>query len=182
MVSWAVWVGNDFDKTYTPIASEVSYPEYFKSPEFVLPEIEHKTRKETAIKKNTVKRAFQNIAMIQENAPDKAAKEEPIFEAPQPETKTLVAGVEMEQPEIINSVLEEDKAKIEFKPVKITYIASNSNAVGKVEEKSDTTGVFKKVIAFAGKIDPGDMLADIKTAKDNLLNGGLKNKKERSSL
>ena len=67
--------------------------------------------------------------------------------------------------------------------VKITYIAANTeNIVVPNQLKDDSTGAIKKFFAFAEKIDPGEMLADIKTAKDNLLNGGLKTKKERSAM
>jgi len=67
--------------------------------------------------------------------------------------------------------------------VKITYIASNNREpVAEVTNTSDSTSRFKKLIAFAEKIDPGEMLADIKTAKDNLLNGGLKSKKDKNFM
>ncbi len=76
----------------------------------------------------------------------------------------------------------EEKETPVYKTVKITYIASNKNRVSQDQVKADSAGVFKKFIAFTEKIDPGEMLADIKTAKDNLLNGGLKNKKDRTVM
>ena len=97
------------------------------------------------------------------------------------ESKTVVAEVDIEEPQIIEETGEE-VTKPEFRAVKITYIASSVNTGSEETQKTDSTGVLKKFIAFAEKIDPGDMLADIKTAKDNLLNGGLKNKKDRNSL
>lgn len=70
-----------------------------------------------------------------------------------------------------------------YKPVKITYIAASSKQRDEVvPAKNDSTGVLKKFIAFTEKIAPGEVLADLKTAKDNLLNGGLKNKKDRTIM
>ena len=69
-----------------------------------------------------------------------------------------------------------------YKTVKITYIASNKENSVEEPTKSDSTNALKKFIAFTEKIDPGEVLADIKTAKDNLLNGGLKNKKDRTIM
>ncbi len=46
---------------------------------------------------------------------------------------------------------------------------------------ADSTAIFNKIITFAGKIDLREMLADMKTAKDNFLNGSLKNSRKRSA-
>lgn len=69
--------------------------------------------------------------------------------------------------------------KSESHNIKITYIASSQEAT----QKTDSTKIFKKLWAFAGKLTPGDVLADIRAAKDDFINNGFKSKeKDRSSL
>ena len=65
--------------------------------------------------------------------------------------------------------------KVDLTKVKITYIASE----GEKKQRSDSVGAFKKIMAFAGKISPGEVLADIKTAKDDFISGGFKSKTDR---
>ena len=180
LMSWMIWPEASNREALTPIASEVSHPVQLHdlSPEFVLPVIEKKSVKK--VETNSVKNETIRYASKKEptSIPDKI--KEPIIKKEIPESKTLVAEV-VNETVLIDEVVKEDP-KPTFKAVKITYIASNTAVAKEEVTKNDTTGVFKKVIAFAGKIDPGEMLADIKTAKDNLLNGSRKNKKERSSL
>jgi len=103
------------------------------------------------------------------------------------DSKNLVAMEETpllpEEDTAIEVVPEEVLSPV-YKTVKITYIASSSSKESSevATAKSDSTGVLKKFIAFTEKIAPGEVLADIKTAKDNLLNGGLKNKKDRTIM
>ncbi len=72
----------------------------------------------------------------------------------------------------------DDDAKPRLWALRITYKAST------LEEplKSDITGTFRKLWEMTRKISPGEMLADIKIAKDDLINGGLKSKKGKRSL
>ena len=86
----------------------------------------------------------------------------------------------MEMSDQIDPIMEEVDSVMAT--VKITYIASSSTSSKPTLAEADSAGVFKKFIAFTEKIDPGEMLADIKTAKDNLLNGGLRNKKDRTLM
>jgi len=65
-----------------------------------------------------------------------------------------------------------EKKELRKGTVKITYIASSE-----ADNTPDGTSRFRKFMAFAEKIAPGEVLADMKIAKDNLLNGRLKNKK-----
>ncbi len=92
------------------------------------------------------------------------------------EETSMITPVSLEPPS--EEVIEEE---VSYNAVKITYIASEPSEI-EDKAKNDSTGVLKKFIAFTEKIDPGEMLADIKTAKDNLLNGGLKNKRTRSAM
>ena len=161
-------------------------------PNFVLPEIEQVVAKEQKEEETPQHLQPQPIQKVQQQ-PQFAINdskdshpviitEEVVSEIESTETTTDVAVAEVEEPAISEEV-KEAVEKPTFTAVKITYIASNNKkAIEEETQKNDSTGVLKKFIAFTGKIAPGDMLADIKTAKDNLFNGGLKNKKERSSL
>ncbi|MEO9869384.1 hypothetical protein [Ekhidna sp.] len=184
-ISWVVWpVTNTQD--LTPIASEITYPVNHGSPEFVLPVID---KKDKSVKKNIqekqpiIQKKIQKAHKVHFATNNSQKSQEEIIEKVEliePESKKMVATAEIEKPEITNSEAIEVEKPV-FRTVKITYIASSDNKPVEVQ-KNDSTGALKKFIAFAGKIDPGDMLADMKTAKDNLLNGGLKNKKDRNSL
>ncbi len=66
-----------------------------------------------------------------------------------------------------------------FFQVKITYIASEKEE--KVR-KSDNAGAFKKFIALVEKISKEEILADIQTAKDGLLNRTLKGQRKDRRL
>ncbi|MEO9482155.1 MAG: hypothetical protein ABJG47_01860 [Ekhidna sp.] len=187
LISWIIWP-EDSQANLTPIASEVNRPVNQRIPDFVIPEIDGAEDKQTEGMK-PLQKTTQRPQVQTQFASNKSMDENPqiqkdlVPEIDNVSTEAVVAEVEMEEPVILDEVKEVIE-KPAFKAVKITYIASNSN--GKKTEgeaqKNDSTGVLKKFIAFTEKIAPGDMLADMKTAKDNLLNGGLKNKKERSSL
>jgi len=181
-VSWIVWQEAAPEQQFTPIASEVNAPPPADIPEFVVPVIDKGEEKpKGAFMKPVREKPMQTqFASNQQEEPkeEKVDEQVPVMEV---ETKTMVAEAEIEAPEIVDKVTEEETAGPEYRAVKITYIASAGSGAKEDIQKSDSTGVLKKFIAFTEKIDPGDMLADIKTAKDNLLNGGLK-KKDRSSL
>ncbi|WP_420317982.1 hypothetical protein [Ekhidna sp.] len=184
IMSWFVWSDRPSQtETFNPIASEVNHPLPSRTPEFIVPVVKAEDKK-PVIKKSPEPRKESTIQpQFAENS-EKATNEDKLEELPilEVESKTMVATEDVEKPEILENV-KESINKPEFRTVKITYIASsNNNSVQANTEKTDSTGVLKKFIAFAEKIDPGDVLADIKTAKDNLLNGGLKNKKDRNSL
>ena len=183
LISWILWPEVTTEQQFTQIASEVNAPTQVDMPEFVMPAIDKKDD-EKPKEDRTIpvrKRPLQTqFASNKQEAPkmEKVEEQMSVIEA---EAKTMVASVEIDAPETLEGAIEEPN-RTEYKAIKITYIASASGSETKEDiQKSDSTGVLKKFIAFAEKIDPGDMLADIKTAKDNLLNGGLK-KKERSSL
>ena len=190
LLSWTVWPGKSENESLTPIASEVSHPLQSDSyPEFVLPTFKKEVKKEPDRDLDGLARKeASQFASKKETISIPKDVRESVKMNKVPEPKTMVAKTEIVKPEVLqpeiqidNEALKEESKPI-LKTVKITYIASNTKPKQEETIKSDTSGVFKKVIAFAGKIDPGEMLADMKTAKDNLLNGGLKNKKERSSL
>ena len=178
LVSWIVWPEATPEQQLKPIASEVDAPSPVDMPEFVMPVLQEAEEKQQI--KNPLRKpqAQPQFAVNNQEVQKVEEKEQlPIMEV---ENKTMVAMEEIEEPKIIEEVTEEP-AKAEFRAVKITYIASSEATSKENVQKTDSTGMLKKFIAFTDKIDPGDMLADIKTAKDNLLNGGLK-KKDRSSL
>lgn len=180
LISWIIWPSAQ-NQDYTLIAGEVSHPIYQGTPEFVVPVVESESTDEKVdpinIKDSTPKVQFAHDKVNKEEVKD-MVEEMPIMEV---EAKTMVAEAEVEQPVILDEIKEQVN-KPDFRTVKITYIASAGNDVSTEIQKSDSTGALKKFIAFAERIDPGDVLADIKTAKDNLLNGGLKNKKDKNSL
>lgn len=188
LISWLVWP--DAGSELTPIASEVSHPIFQGHPELVLPVLV-KNDKDESSKKVQTKKPQHTPATKSTSKPQVQLainstldEKQKIEEAPQlseVEPKTVMAEVKVDQPAILDEVKEE-VSKPEFRTVKITYIASSTNNEPEDAPKADSTSALKKFIAFTEKIDPGDMLADIKTAKDNLLNGGLKNKKDRNSL
>ncbi len=180
IISWIIWPEANKPESLTPIASEVSYPiqQQGASTQFILPDIKDKV--EQIIRKTPVKKETIRYVVKKEEISTPNLVKEQIINEEGSETKTMVAEV-MSEPVLVDEIVKQDP-KPDFKSVKITYIASTKTVTKEETTKNDTTGVFKKVIAFAGKIDPGEMLADMKTAKDNLLNGSRKNKKGRSSL
>lgn len=188
LISWTIWPEVNTQQR-TPIASEVNHPVYQGHPEFVVPVLEKSEENKNKQKQNTEpqkapRNKSNNMPQVQfavNEAPQPEQKADETSQLVEVEAKTMVAEVEVNQPETLDEVKAEMN-KPEFRTVKITYIASSTGAATENIQKQDSTGVLKKFIAFAEKIDPGDMLADIKTAKDNLLNGGLKNKKDRNSL
>lgn len=190
-ISWIIWPEAS-QTNLTPIASEVSHPINQQTPDFILPDIEVAEEKEESVK--PLQKVVKQPEPIQQFAANESKDEKPMIikdvvpEIEELDTQTAVAEVELEESEILEDVTKDIKVedveveKPTYNAVKITYIASASKNKKEETQKNDSTGVLKKFIAFTEKIDPGDMLADIKTAKDNLFNGGLKNKKERSSL
>ena len=171
--TWAFWP-TEIVSNQTPIASEVSYP-----PELDVDDLHFEEIKVAEIKKEVprklVVRSAQKLAIQKEVV-------EPMIEELTPleiDTKTTIATAELETPEIVEemkSIVTED-----FTAVKITYISSARNDSSEKLQKTDSTNTFKKIVAFAEKIDPGEMMAEFKSAKDNLLNIGFK-KKEKNSL
>ncbi len=187
IVSWVVWPQNKVENL-TPIASEVNHPVLETQIEFewAIPAVENVIVKDEpkVIKQSTVQLVAQEPIKDQVDQ----VLEEVIKDVPEVElnTRTAVAEVEIEeenpQLEIENTIEKptESKIKVDLSKVKITYIAAN--AAEKKQEK-DSVGAFKKLIAFAGKISPGEVLADLKTKKDDFINGGFKSKeKDRTSL
>jgi hypothetical protein len=176
--SWLFWP-TQVNLELTPIASEVNQPPFMEIPDFIMIEIKVVKRNENApLKKNV---AISNQGQLVAKKESKEVIKPLIEDIPllEMETKSAVAIAEIEQPAVIDKLITENTVAIS--PVKITYIASASNSVNEELQKTDSASAFKKFIAFAEKIDPGEVLADFKTAKDNLLNNGFK-KKEKNSL
>ncbi|MFK7952909.1 MAG: hypothetical protein AB8B73_08680 [Ekhidna sp.] len=179
--AWAFWPSQTV-MNQTPIASEVSYPQKFDATDFHFSEI-----KVAKVKKEVSNEAIRNVAdrptlQLVSKVDEQKEEVKPALEELIPleiDTKTAVATVELETPETI----EELKSTVieDFTAVKITYISSASNDNSEELQKTDSANAFKKIVAFAGKITPSEMMAEFKSAKDNLLNNGFK-KKEKNSL
>jgi len=185
LLSWLIWPAQD-QSTGTYAASEVDHPMIEMQPDFNVP-VAITLEEEKEVKRITPKirkpaQTSKIQTLLATNKEDKVT-EDRVELSEQIETKTMVVQEELKVPIIEDTVLPENEMEKMMSTAKITYIASsNKELTYESEQKSDTTNAIKKFIAFAEKIDPGEMLADIKTAKDNLLNGGLKNKKERSVM
>ncbi len=187
-ISWIAWPLNS-EENFSQIALEANYPVNQQVFNFELPVIKQKT--DDSPLKNSSGNKVQKIQPKPQPYTQVAVgndieiieseiEKDVVPEIVDIDTKSAVAEVEVEKPVILDQV-KEAVDEPSFRTVKITYIASSEKKIEETQ-KNDSTGVLKKFIALTGKLAPGDMLADIKTAKDNLLNGGLKNKKERSSL
>ncbi|MEM6643217.1 MAG: hypothetical protein AAF616_09580 [Bacteroidota bacterium] len=96
------------------------------------------------------------------------------------ESMVAVAEDEIENGSFSNQ--EEVMAVNKMATVKITYIASETKTDKAAKVNSDSVGVFKKFIALSDKLEPGKMLADIKSAKDNLLNGGFSSNRGKPAM
>lgn len=183
LVSWIVWPEAKAPEGFTPIAGTISSPARTEMPAFQLPE-EKEQPKINVASVRKVRHSQQNqLAVAEPKVQTKTVVDEVVENPSEVITLASLTTEKTEQDESTTASIELPAKAVEEKPtraIKITYIAS-ADTKTEVVQKSDSSGVLKKFIAFAGKIDPGDMLADIKTAKDNLLNGGLK-KKERSSM
>ena len=154
-----------------PVAADLSKPKQEKAVATPARPVQQKAR-------------IVQVAKVELTEDVKAESSHPL-EIPEMEIKRVVALEETtipvsEVPEMEDASTVEEK--IDYSAVKITYIASNKSIMEDEITESDSSGVFKKFIAFTEKIDPGEMLADIKTAKDDLLKGGLKNKREKSAM
>jgi hypothetical protein len=174
-----VWPNQSITNDITPIATDVNYPTLISAPEWNIP-----VRPIEVEKVEQEKPVNQTKMQLAVNEPEKEVPSTIIEEVETLEIESITTVAEVKE-EIIetdepNIATEEASTpiKIDLSKVKITYIAS-TNAQEK-ELKKDSVGAFKKFIAFAGKISPGDVLADIKTAKDDFINGGFKSKQKDS--
>lgn len=175
--SWALWP-SQIQTNFTPIASEVTYPPLNGSDEFPFGEIKvAKIEEESASKKDMIYLPKKQLVAKEESTVNKTQVSLDEMAPIEIESKTTVAIAEIEQPEVIDKLINDQPVE----PVKIIYIASAKNQVSEELQKTDSANTLKKFIAFAEKIDPGEVLADFKNAKDNLLNNGFK-KREKNSL
>lgn len=183
---WFVWPENQAGQG-TPILAEVSHPVPEAAPTFKLPEIKEKetnayVNKASKTKIDAVKTGLkikkQTVAKNETESENHLTRE-PV------ETLNLIADIETEVPKSMETKeARTAETEVAYQSVKITYIASStarSEVIGS-ESAGDSTGVLKKFIAFTEKIDPGEMLADIRNAKDNLLSNGFKSKKDKNAL
>lgn len=178
--SWLLWP-SQAELDQTPIASEISYPPILESTEYTFAEIKVIEEKGKSSKNNVTVRKAKPQFVAKDSKSINQIK--PAIEEIAPlevETKTAVAVVELDEPDAIKELKTTNDVN-DFSAVKITYIASTQAQAEEELQKKDTANGFKKFIAFAEKIDPGEMMADFKSAKDNLLNNGFK-KKEKNSL
>ncbi len=195
LITWVVWPEQRMEN-FTPIASEVNHPELNTDFifEWAIPDIK-KERIKDVEPKIEKPGAVQLVAEEPTKNPIKDVVDETILEeAPvfKIDTETAVADTDTQQEEqeaenvlpeaaeIVEEVAEastDNKIKIDLSKVKITYIANTAEK----EQEKDSVGAFKKIMAFAGKLSPGEVLADLKTKKDDLFNGGFKSKEKDST-
>lgn len=196
IIGWIIWPKEEI-RDFRPIASEVNHPTVQEGIQWSIPAVEsvsqfahveesvvEPTPATTAAQETPVKQLVAQEDAIQD---DVVMKQDPTIgeEAPVLLEEILVDSsatrvaleIPLEQPAM---ELDEDLSdEIDYTQIKITYIAGEAEKV----DKKDSVGGFKKIIAFAGKLSPGEVLADLKTAKDGFINGGFKSKnKNRSSL
>jgi len=190
IISWVVWPQEDAE--FTPIASEVDHPVLESTPDLIFPILERETQEKLIQPKvrrqvNAQLAAQEPMKVQVKDVPNQKIEDLPLVEL---ESKIAVAMVETEaiettaiEVENIGETIEgqvDKKIKVDLSKVKITYIAATTE---EIKQEKDSVGAFKKFIALAGKISPGDVLADMKTAKDDFINGGFKSKqKDRGSL
>lgn len=198
IISWVVWPKQEIESDQ--LLSEVDHPVMIESNNLVNP-IAAELSEKKAVKIKEVNKTqlkvqqpvqTQLVAAQEPVFIDKSIDEIPAEELLQPkeETTTIVASEEEDQPlleEVTEDPVKAETEEVKYSTVKITYIASSKPAKPVIDfneeaQKTDSTNVLKKFIAFADKIDPGEMLADIKTAKDNLLRNGFKSKKDKNSM
>ncbi|GAB4247232.1 MAG: hypothetical protein Tsb0034_26380 [Ekhidna sp.] len=173
------------------IIAENDYPALAQQPKFeapvaaVLNENEGQKNSNTRTKSLKSKVKTVNSSLASMEASTKKIASDAVDSIAALDIKTMVASEETSiLPEEIEQISIQSplETSSEKKKIKITYIASNVKPAENQIQDRDSTGVLKKFIAFAEKIDPGEMLADIRTAKDNFISGGLKNKKDRNTI
>ncbi|MEQ9403056.1 MAG: hypothetical protein RIM99_05680 [Cyclobacteriaceae bacterium] len=184
IITWVVWPQESVNDL-TPIASEINHPVQIEGPELLLPQAPVITKKEERLVVAKVMK--QPAAQLVANTTEAGSKEAMEESIPELNIENAVVNTETMQPEVLK---QPELEKLEtFEPaagfetdlskVKITYISSATEK----RQAPDSVSGIKKLFAIAGKLSPGDVLADIKTAKDDFINGGFKNKnKDRTSL
>ena len=182
IVGWVVWPEVS-QPVSQPIATSVDHPVLNSSIEWNIPEI---TR--DVVVASTVEEVKNEVKVIPVKEVKENKEELPTFEKVElldlSSSKAVVAKATIEQPKLdldnaseVTQITEMNQA---LETVKITYIGANKD---EITQPKDSVGAFKKIVAFAGKLSPGDVLADLKTAKDDFINGGFKSKqKDRTSL
>ncbi|MEM7298222.1 MAG: hypothetical protein AAF391_08155 [Bacteroidota bacterium] len=187
-VSWLVWPEQSHLDNGL-ILSTIDHPVALDAPELAIPvaiDLDKVEKQEVQVVKKSIVTPLNTMKQVQVAKVDVQLPQQEEISFEEIETQETVAIEEVVPTpleEIIATPVVEEIQEEPLKTVKITYIASANQKLEQTEaQKNDSTGVLKKFIAFAGKIDPGEMLADMKTAKDNLINGGLKNKKDRSAM
>lgn len=186
-VSWILYPRTITPSDSTPIATSVDHPIPLKVKMYAwkLPE----THEELMVGNQAVK-AQSPASFVASNESKVSLRKEEIIEIEdtlplelESITEVALADIELSSEKIVTQEVDKNlntvtPIKIELSKVKITYIAAEES-----KQAVDSTGGIKKLFAKAGRISPGDVLADIKTAKDNLINNGFKSmERDRSSL
>lgn len=188
LISWFVWPESKTNEI--GIASqEIDHPILSKAPQLGIPVAADldQPKKSKVYDSNNQNRQIQMVASREIQVVKEVKNSNDILQETNGKTEVAMEKIEVPEKTVEEITKQPDIIEEKFSIVKITYIAStNANRVNKgitnKELKSDSTGVLKKFIALTEKLDPGEMLADIKSAKDDLISGGFKNKKDRSVL
>lgn len=186
IASWLVWPAQEITSANS-ILSDVNHPMMEQQPPLEIPvAVDLPEKKSPApVRRDVTPKATQpTVQFASIDAKDAAQESNNDITLPELETINTVAMAEIEEPSAEDMKLPEqvEEEKPDYRTVKITYIASASTPEKVDIQKADSTNVLKKFIALAEKIDPGDVLADIRTAKDNFISSGFKNKKDKNSM
>lgn len=94
-----------------------------------------------------------------------------------PKMKKIVVAQEVKQKKlesITNEVFEEKEQRKKYAKIKITYIASSKSVKQETEKSKKTKAIWKKL----GDASPMQLLADIRTVKERLIQGEFSNRQE----
>lgn len=203
IVSWIVWPTQPANPA-GEIAGDVNHPAIQATPNWEIPVLANSQNEEKSVEEENAQPQVttQSTTSLVAQVPARDDQEEQVElieneATPNIELETqntvavvdefipnpLVDEVDMNPIEDATPTSNEasDPIKIDLSKVKITYIAANAADTNEQKQEKDSVGALKKFIAFAGKISPGDVLADIRTKKDDFINNSLKTKQKDSS-
>lgn len=183
-ISWLVWPEQIIQKTH-PTTLEIDYPDPPEPFAHVAKGWKGDKRKTKRVNKVKTRQPSQTQFAV--NDQPELTREEEKTDISNPSRQPIATIIKEMRKPITEAITEHkiETPQVHFKVVRITYIATPLDAQSQKKSKNDATGALRdatgalrKIIAFAANMSPGKLLANVKTAKDQLLNGGLKRKKE----
>lgn len=164
--------------------TNVDHPQQTKIPTFrwKIEQIQFTYASTNKVDKSIPLKSINPKSKVGNTIPSNASFDQPIIELEGNSLENTLIADAIETHESIVPAESLNKKK-EKSPIKITYIASRQETqVATQMMEPDSTTTFKKLIAFADNFSPVEVLSDIKSAKDNLFDGGFKNKTNKNSL